>query len=259
MIIDVVADLFGGDVAALVPFARAIDDSPVGALWVTDHFSGSVVGAPWSRDPFVSLGAMAAVTRRVDLGILVANITNRHPVQLAAAANSVQSFAPGRFRLGLGSGAAPGSKFAAEHEAIGKVLLPTVDRRREHLRDHLRATRAIWAGAPSFTSPTVSFEGLAGVTDGAPMPTMIVGASAWPTIEVALDEADGVNIRLTSALDELLDRIRATAPDGFEVSVLAPRSVIGADDVRRWADAGVERVMVTLSPPFDLGAVESLL
>jgi alkanesulfonate monooxygenase SsuD/methylene tetrahydromethanopterin reductase-like flavin-dependent oxidoreductase (luciferase family) len=259
VIVDVVADLFGADVAALVPFARAIDDSPVGALWVTDHFSGSVVGAPWSRDPFVSLGAMAAVTRRVEVGILVANITNRHPVQLAAAANSVQSLAPGRFRLGLGSGAAPGSKFAIEHGAIGKVLLPTVDRRREQLRDHLRAMRSIWAGATSFESGTVRFDGLDGVLDDAPMPTMIVGASAWPTIEVAIDQADGVNLRLTSALDDQLDRIRDLAPRPFEVSILAPRHDIGRDDVRRWADAGVERVMVTLAPPFDLDAVVSLL
>ena len=122
---------------------------------MTDHFSGAVDGAPWSRDPFVTLGAMAAVTERIELGLLVANMVNRHPVQLVSAFNSLQSIAPGRVRLGLGSGAAPGSRFAVEHEAIGRDL--GRDRRRSTrsaLRDQIRAVRAIYAGAESFDSPT---------------------------------------------------------------------------------------------------------
>ena len=130
MIIDVLATVFGADVPDLVDMARALDDSDIGVLWVTDHFSGAVDGAPWSRDPFVTLGAMAAVTERVELGLLVANMVNRHPVQLVSAFNSLQSIAPGRVRLGMGSGAAPGSRFAVEHEAIGRDLGATVDGRR---------------------------------------------------------------------------------------------------------------------------------
>jgi alkanesulfonate monooxygenase SsuD/methylene tetrahydromethanopterin reductase-like flavin-dependent oxidoreductase (luciferase family) len=259
MIVDVVVNLFGADAAALVPFARAVDQSSVGALWVTDHFSGAVVGAPWSRDPFVALGAMASVTERVEVGILVANITNRHPAQLASAGNSLQSLAPGRFRLGLGSGAAPGSRFAVEHEAIGKVLFPTVEARREHLRHHIRAVRALWAGASSFHSPTVSFDDLVGVTDGSPPPTVIVGASAWPTIAVAIDEADGVNLRVTSALFDQLERIRTIAPRPFEVSVLIDRGTVGAADLHRLADLEVDRLIVTLTPPFDPSALPTLV
>ncbi len=258
MIVDVVADLFGADAAALVPFARAIDDSPVGALWVTDHFSGSVVGAPWSRDPFVTLGAMAVVTERVDLGVLVANVANRHPAQLASSVNTLQSLAPRRVRLGLGSGAAPGSRFAVEHDAIGRTLLPTVVARREHLRDQIRALRAIWAGEESFEGAEVTFQNLSAVTDGSPRPSIIVGSSAWPTVELAIGEADGVNVRATRALDELLGRIGATAPSSFEVSVLAGPDVFDADSLRRLADKGVDRVMLTLAPPFDASSLPDL-
>ena len=159
------ANLFGADTPALLGLGRAIDSTDIGALWVTDHFSGAVADKPFSRDPFVALGALAAATERVDLGLLVANINNRHPVQLASAINSLQSLAPGRIRLGMGSGAVSGSRFAVEHDAIGTVAMAT-ELRRQHLRDQIRAVRAIWRGDSSFSSPTLRFAGLTAVVDG---------------------------------------------------------------------------------------------
>ena len=210
MIVDVLATVFGADVRDLVDMARTLDDSDVGVLWVTDHFSGAVVGAPWSRDPFVTLGAMAAVTERVEIGLLVANMVNRHPVQLVSAINSLQSIAPGRVRLGMGSGAAAGSRFAVEHEAIGREL-GTLDGRRAVLRDEIRAARAICLGAESFHSPTLSFHGLRDVVDGGP------SHRSWSGIGVADDrggacQADGVNIRFTRDLDEQIGPIRRARP-----------------------------------------------
>ncbi len=258
MIVDVLANVFGADVPDLVGMARTLDDSDIGVLWVTDHFSGVVEGAAWARDPFVTLGAMAAVTERVELGLLVANIVNRHPAQLVSACNSLQSIAPGRVRLGLGSGAAPGSRFAAEHEAIGRDL-GTVQSRRDALRDQIRAVRAIWAGAESFDSPTLSFHGLRDIVDGAAVPPIVVGASAWPTIEVALAEADGVNIRFNRDIDEQVARIRRTrddfGPGGFEISVLLDPArgeldvLAGHLDHLRSID--VERAVIIRAPGFD--------
>ena len=258
MIIDVLATVFGANMPDLVDMARTLDHSDVGVLWVTDHFSGAVDGAPWSRDPFVTLGAMAAVTERVELGLLVANMVNRHPVQLVSAFNSLQSIAPWRVRLGLGSGAAPGSRFAVEHEAIGREL-GTLDGRRAALRDQIRAVRAIWSGAESFESPTLSFHGLRDVVDGAAVPPIVVGASAWPTIEVALADADGVNIRFTRDVDEQVARIRRVRPAagvrGFEVSVLLDPArgepdVLG-DHLDHLRSIDVERVVIMRAPGFD--------
>ena len=259
MIIDVLATVFGADMPDLVDMARTLDDSDIGVLWVTDHFSGAVDGAPWSRDPFVTLGAMAAVTERIELGLLVANMVNRHPVQLVSAFNSLQSIAPGRVRLGLGSGAAPGSRFAVEHEAIGRELGRTVDDRREALRDQIRAVRAIYAGAESFDSPTVSFRGLRDVVDGAAVPPIVVGASAWPTIDVALADADGVNIRFNRDLDEQVARIRQTRPPvgagGFEVSVLLDPARgeldVLAGHLEHLRSIDVERAVIMRGPGFD--------
>lgn len=258
MLHDLVINPFGAAAPAMVEVAVAADELGFSGVWVTDHFSGAVVGAPWSRDPLVCLGAFAAATRRVGLGVLVANIVNRHPAQLASAINSLQSLAPGRVRLGVGSGAAPDSRFAVEHEAIGQRLGDPATRRR-HLVDYVAALRAIWSSEPDHAAPFAGFSGLRGVTDGRTPPPIIVGASAWPTIEVAAKIADGVNIRRTSELGALLARLAGSAggPE-FEVSVLDdadPGHPLGGEFADLVA-AGVHRRIRTVSAPFDLARLE---
>ena len=260
MLIDLVLNPFGADLTEMTAMAEAADTADVGAIWVTDHFSGHIVGAPWSRDPFVCLGAMAAVTDHVDLGLLVANLTNRHPVQLACAINSVQSLAPGRVRLGVGSGAVPGSRFASEHDMIGKELGDAAARR-ALLRDSIGVLSDVWATVPTNTASGVGFDQLEGIVDSANMPPLIVGASAWSTIEVAVELADGVNIRRTSALGEQLLRLAdLDLPAGFEVSVLDMRADgdglgVVPDDL---ISTGVDRYIVTVWPGRDLELVEGL-
>jgi alkanesulfonate monooxygenase SsuD/methylene tetrahydromethanopterin reductase-like flavin-dependent oxidoreductase (luciferase family) len=185
--------------------------------------------------------------------VLVANIVNRHPAQLASAVNSLQSLAPGRVVLGVGSGAAPGSRFAVEHDAIGTELADTASRRR-HLRDYIGALRAIWAGSPAYDAAAgTAFDGLTAVVDGAAVPRIIVGASAWPTIELAAEVADGVNVRCTPALPEQLRRLAALGlPDDFEISVLDDLSrrpsvaPVLADASRPGNWVGVRRRIVTV-------------
>jgi len=257
---DLVLNPFGAEMSDIVAIAQAADVADVGAVWITDHFSGEMVGAPWSRDPFVCMSAIGAVTERIDIGVLVANITNRHPVLLASAINSIQSLAPGRVRLGVGSGASPGSRFASEHEMLGKQL-GDVSQRVRLLTESIQALNDIWAQVPVNPADEMGFSGLSAVVDGAVMPRLIVGASAWSTIEVAIQLADGVNIRRTSRLHEQLERLQAAElPAGFEVSVLdmrEPGAELGSipDDL---LDAGVDRYIVTVSPAADLDAVRAL-
>ena len=258
VLVDLAINPFDADVGDMVRVAQRAEDAGASAVWVADHFSGAVVGRRWSRDPFVCLGAIAASTARVDLGILVANIVNRHPAQLAAAVDSLRSLAPGRIRLGVGSGAAPGSRFAVEHEAIGRVL-GSADERRALLVDHLLALRAIWRHESDFESDSIRWSGLTGVVDDRSVrPQVVVGASAWPTVEVALAHADGVNLRRTAALDDHLARLADAAPAGFEVSVLdTPDGLCdGSWSVRQ---PHVGRLIVGVSAPFDLDAIGPLV
>lgn len=260
---DLVLSAFGASVRELVEAAVAAEASGFDGVWMFDHFSGAMLGRPWSRDPFVVLGAIAASTNRVTLGPLVANVGNRHPAQLASAVNSIQSLAPGRTLCGVGSGAAPGTRFAGEAEMIGRPI-GDADRRRGQLRETIECLRAIWAGV-GYSGEHIRCEppvgATPGVTDGAPVPPIIVGASGVATVRLAATCADGVNIRDQHGLAELVDAARETAgARAFEVSVFTgfdPTHPLGGD-TEKLTELGVDRRTLFASAPFDRRAIDMI-
>ena len=94
--------------------------------WVFDHFDGKVL-AGGDRDVlecFTLLGALASITSTIGIGSLVANVANRHPAVLVAAAASAQHISGGRLRLGIGAGAAPGTPWAREPDDGDRISNP---------------------------------------------------------------------------------------------------------------------------------------
>ena len=244
---DLVLSPFGADPAEFVAAARVADGGFDG-LCTYDHFSGAIAGKPWSRDPWVLLGATAPATARVRLGVLVANVYNRHPAQLASAVSTLQALAPGRVMCGVGAGAAPGSRFAVEHELIGRDL-DDASARRKRLAETIDELRAIWDGSSQ----------IVGVVDAAPPPPIIVGASSTATVEVAAERADGVNI-LSGAprFDELLAVARTRAVQGpFEISVFEMLDIghpLGGDP-SPLAERGVARRTLHVAAPYPIEAI----
>ena len=59
---DLVISPFGADVPAMVDVARCAEDAGFDGAWTLDHFSGAMLGRPWSHDPFTVLGAIAEAT-----------------------------------------------------------------------------------------------------------------------------------------------------------------------------------------------------
>ena len=92
--------------------------------------------------------------------------------------------------------------------------------------------------------------------DGAPTPPLIIGASSWSTIQVAIESADGVNVRRSASLGDHLERLAASdVPSDFDVSVLdffdpnAPEALLpGAAQTADLEEAGVDRLIVTVWP-----------
>ncbi len=70
--------------------------SHLSRLWVADE--------QFLRDPWVQLGAIAAVTSRVSIGICVTDPYIRHPALTATAAATLHELSGGRATLGLGAG-----------------------------------------------------------------------------------------------------------------------------------------------------------
>lgn len=257
---DIVLSPFAANGSELVEAAALIDRLGFDGVWTLDHFSGSMLGRPWSRDPFTLLGGFAAATDNLRVGSLVANMVNRHPALLASAVSTLQSMSGGRAVLGIGSGAAPGSKFAGEHEAIGRELHGAAARRR-HLIETIESVRLVWSGGGDYDGEFVTMRGLDGVVGPEAIVPIVVGASGRRTVELACEHADGLNLRVTSESDELVSFARsATSGRPFEISVhddLDPEHPLGGE-IDRWVELGVDRRTLVVKQPVDGSMLEHI-
>jgi alkanesulfonate monooxygenase SsuD/methylene tetrahydromethanopterin reductase-like flavin-dependent oxidoreductase (luciferase family) len=90
----------------LLSIARAADAAGYDSLWVGDHLlyrgDGRPERAPW--DAWTLLAAIAASTRRINLGPLVAATAFHPPGLIARMAATIDEVSGGRFVLGLGTG-----------------------------------------------------------------------------------------------------------------------------------------------------------
>lgn len=108
-------DLF--DAGEVVPVARAVEAAGWDGIAFTEH---PAPGYRWlaeggghqTLDPFVALGAVAAVTERIKLLTYLAVLPYRNPLLLAKAAATVDMLSNGRFILGVGTGYLKGEFFA---------------------------------------------------------------------------------------------------------------------------------------------------
>jgi probable F420-dependent oxidoreductase len=108
-------DLF--DAGEVVAVAKAVEAAGWDGLAFTEH---PAPGYRWlaeggghqTLDPFVALGAAAAVTERIRLLTYLAVLPYRNPLLLAKSAATVDMISNGRFILGLGTGYLKGEFFA---------------------------------------------------------------------------------------------------------------------------------------------------
>jgi 5,10-methylenetetrahydromethanopterin reductase len=126
----------GAPVPELAAFARRCEDAGLSGVGVHDHHHSG-------RDAFVTLTAMAGATRRLSLYPATSNPVTRHPLVLAALANSLAEIAPGRVALTLAPGFLSVEKAGAAQA------------RRDHLREVVRVVRdllttgrATYGGSP---------------------------------------------------------------------------------------------------------------
>ncbi len=85
------------DPATLVTTLVEIEEAGVDQVWVA-------FGPPWSPDVLTTLATAAARTTHLKLGTAIVPVSSRHPVLMAQQALSFSHLAPGRLRLGIGTG-----------------------------------------------------------------------------------------------------------------------------------------------------------
>lgn len=257
---DLVISPFEASAKDILEVAKCAEEAGFDGIWMLDHFSGAVANRRWSHETFTVLGAIAAVTTKINLGSLVANMMNRNPVILASAFSTLQGLSNGRATLGLGTGAPTGTMFAVEQEMIGKEL-ETGEKRYRRLIETIQLLQKIWSGDRNFSGEFVSFEGLEGVIEPSSNLRIVLGANGSKMVNVASQYADGVNIRVGPSIDRLLNEAISLAPNkDFEISIHESLDLDhpygGA--VENWKKLGVHRRACTVSAPFDLERISKI-
>jgi alkanesulfonate monooxygenase SsuD/methylene tetrahydromethanopterin reductase-like flavin-dependent oxidoreductase (luciferase family) len=170
--------------AASIEWAQAIEELGYDSFWLRDH----PARAP--EDPFTCLAAIAAVTRRIRLGTLVACVQFRHPMLLARVAADVDRLSNGRLVLGLGAGWDP-----TEFAQMG-LPLPTHKNRLDALEETLQLLPRLWGDQP------VTYEGRhlrvaeAQVKNGPVqprVPILVGGGGERRTLRLVAQYADACN------------------------------------------------------------------
>ncbi len=126
----------------LADVARAADAGGVSTLTMMDHWfqMESLGGAAAPMlEGYTSLGFLAALTERVELGLLVTGVTYRHPGLLAKIVTTLDVLSGGRALLGLGA-----AWYEREHAALG-VPFPPLGERFERLEETLLICRQLWS------------------------------------------------------------------------------------------------------------------
>ena len=195
-------------------------------------------------DVFAYLAHLAAVTDRISLGTSVYNIGLRHPFVTARAATTVDILSGGRLALGIGS-----SWLREEWEAVGLDF----DTRGARVDEAIDVCRRCWTDevieyhGRFFDFAPVAFE---------PKPVQAGG----PALHIGGDGAIALRRTATvgagwipmnhsveqlgpplAKLRELCDALGRTTP----VQVTLHGDVQRPEDVERYAEAGVTRVIVT--------------
>ena len=156
--------------------AHYAEAAGMASLWANDGYG---------RDPLVLCHAWASATERMLVGVGVAQLPTRTPVQLARAALTVQESSAGRLLLGLGISQA--SSLAGWHGIARPRPLPT-------MRDGLAIIRSVMRGERTDYDGQVlsSHDFDVAITPLPPYVPLYLGAMGPKMLALAGEAADGV-------------------------------------------------------------------
>jgi F420-dependent oxidoreductase-like protein len=131
-----------------VALAQATEEHGLEGLFRSDHYvSIDRPGSHGALEAWATLAALAPLTSRIRLGVLVSPVTFRHPSMLARSVVTADHTSGGRVELGMGAG-----WYEAEHREHG-FPYPDVVTRMEMLAEQLQVVHGQWS------EETFDFEG----------------------------------------------------------------------------------------------------
>jgi len=252
-----------------VRLARLAEELGYRSWWAGEHVvlpSPRVPDSPMEAtdpilDPLIHLSYVAAVTQRLEIGTAVVILPQRNPLVLAKQAASLDVLSGGRLLLGVGAG-----YLEPEMTAVGVPMA----QRGARTDEYLDAMTALWtAPAPAFHGRYVDFD----YVDAHPRPVqnggprIVIGGHSPAAFRRAV--ARGHGWFGNGTIDDLVNHLAGLAKAAaqvdrpprlgrLEISFLPLDPVqVSADDARRYADLGVDRLVVyplPLEDPDDVAA-----
>jgi F420-dependent oxidoreductase-like protein len=236
--------------------------------WLFDHMAaihGDVSGD--CLEGWTALAALAAITKRLRLGLMVTGNTYRHPAVLAKIAATTDVISGGRLDLGIGAG---WNEY--EHESMGIPLYQPGERirRLDEACDILKGL---------FQNETFSYDGRYYTLKEArciphpvqkPYPPIVIGGSGEKlTLKVVAKHADiwnytGADVEefkhKMNVLDEHCTAIGRNPADivrSYQHRMKPGEYDWSVEDLKAYIDAGATHLVVILPQPYEDGIVQS--
>ena len=277
---------------------QAVEELDFDTAWTFDHlfpYSGPDDNACF--ETLTTLGAMAVLTTRIRIGVLVNGVLYRDPATLAKSAALVDHISGGRLEFSLGAA-------WAEREFLAYGL-PYADLQERYARldEALQIVKSLW------TEHRTTFAGRYYQTDDAPCepkplqlphPPIMVGGSGLGLLRIAAKHTTSWNVQGAPAecakraallrgfceeagrdfaelelswlgqiglarthADAEASASRAAASHGEDLESRRDYWVIGTpdevvDQLRRYADAGISHWVAAVGHPFDITTLRLL-
>jgi alkanesulfonate monooxygenase SsuD/methylene tetrahydromethanopterin reductase-like flavin-dependent oxidoreductase (luciferase family)/predicted kinase len=237
---------WGEDPAAwLTSMALAASEAGFTGIALMDHLIQiPQVDAAWQPipEPWVSLGLVAGLDTRLELGTLCTPVTFRPAGVTAKAAATLDALSGGRAFLGVGAG-----WFEREHAAYG-VPFPPARERLDLLEATIETCRAIWApGTKAYDGERVRLpETTSYPRPARDIPVIVGGSGEHRTLAIAARLGDACNLPsdtqvLTHKLGVLDRHLAAVGRTRDDVAVtVLDLPVVGRDREDAWTK--VERL-----------------
>ncbi|HEU5378808.1 MAG TPA: LLM class F420-dependent oxidoreductase [Ktedonobacteraceae bacterium] len=241
-----------------VEIAQLAESAGFESLWAGEHVVLPNPQTPLSPmapsdrilDPLIALTFLAAHTRQILLGTGIIILPQRNPLVLAKELVSLDGLSGGRLIFGIGAG-----YLEPEFHALG---IPFTDRG-ARTDNYLEAIRAIWVQPqPAYHGRFVSFEHVQAHPRPQRTIPIVVGGHTPPAYRRAVEQANGwygfalgfsgTARNLPHALAGIADAFqrydRPQALGKLEISVTPPPGTITLERARRYADLGVDRLII---------------
>lgn len=221
---------------AVAAWAERLVGAGFDSLWAPEIIGrGSFV-----PDPFVTLGAAAAITRDIELGTATVQVPLHHPAELAHRVLSLMSLCGDRLTLGISPGSTKSDFTALDRDYDGRFA--AFHRDTERLRELLAYGRDRRAN-------------LVPVPPASGQPRLLLGSWGVNVVRAARDFDGWLASGYRSSPDEIIDAHGRYRAAGGRRAIVCAIPVRGSEPLdatgavlQRYAEAGFDDAVVVIEP-----------